>query len=121
MIDAETLQSRLDAMDIADVDCSALYAMAQQLGMIAILWDVNDVKALRPDLTREQCFAVLEQAFYEHDAYIGITWEVLYTNAEYLFPEPDEGPAPPSVLTHPPFGRVGGEATTPSSAPVAGA
>ncbi len=53
---------------------------------IAIVWRIDDVKEVRPDLTDEQCRAVLRQADESHDATIGINWEVLETHADDLFP-----------------------------------
>jgi hypothetical protein len=53
---------------------------------IAIVWHIDDVKEVRPDLTDEQCRAVLRQADERHDATIGINWEVLEINADDLFP-----------------------------------
>ncbi len=53
---------------------------------IAIVWHIDDVKEVRPDLTDEQCRAVLRQADERHDATIGINWEVLEIHADDLFP-----------------------------------
>ena len=53
---------------------------------IAIVWHIDDVKEVRPDLTDEQCRAVLRQADESHDATIGINWEVLEIHADDLFP-----------------------------------
>jgi len=53
---------------------------------IIIIWSIEDVKSLRPDLTDEQCLDVLSIAERRHDANIGINWEVLELHASYLFP-----------------------------------
>ena len=57
---------------------------------IAVVWHVDDVLRVRPDLSREQAWIVLRHAHYRHDADIGINWEVLATHAEGLFAEREE-------------------------------
>jgi hypothetical protein len=54
---------------------------------IAIVWHIDDVLGVRPDLSREQAFEVLKQAKRYHDANVGINWEVLSATAEVLFGE----------------------------------
>ena len=54
---------------------------------IAIVWHIDDVLGVRPDLSREQAFEVLKQAKRHHDANVGINWEVLSATAEVLFGE----------------------------------
>ncbi len=56
---------------------------------IAAVWSVEDVQAIRPDLTGEQAWQVLQRADTRHDATLGITWDTLEIIAEDLF-----GPAP---------------------------
>ena len=55
---------------------------------IAIVWQVEDVKSVRPDLNEEQCKQVLQECDRRHDATIGINWEVIEIHADLLFPEP---------------------------------
>ncbi len=57
---------------------------------IAIVWHIDDVLQVRPDLSREQAFQVLKQAKDNHDANIGINWDVLTDCAESLFAEREE-------------------------------
>lgn len=57
---------------------------------IAIVWHIDDVLEVRPDLSREQAFEVLKQAKENHDANIGINWDVLTDCAERLFAEREE-------------------------------
>ncbi|MFL5285239.1 MAG: hypothetical protein ACJ8AW_30750, partial [Rhodopila sp.] len=52
---------------------------------IAVTWCIEDVKEVRPDLTDEQAWQVLQQAKQEHDAGIGINWDVLKCHAQMLF------------------------------------
>jgi hypothetical protein len=56
-------------------------------GSIAIVWNVEDVLEVRPDLTEEQAKEVLRRVKHGHDANFGINWEVLTTVAGDLFPE----------------------------------
>ena len=54
---------------------------------ISIVWHVEDVLHVRPDLTELQALEVLEAAKHNHDATIGINWDVLTVTAECLFGE----------------------------------
>jgi hypothetical protein len=54
---------------------------------IEISWHIDDVKEVRPDLTDAQAREVLVLADREHDATVGINWDVLRFHADYLFPE----------------------------------
>ena len=56
---------------------------------ISIVWSVDDVKCVRPDLTKEQCCEVLVCAEHYHDASVGISWVVLETHADTLYPAGD--------------------------------
>lgn len=57
---------------------------------IAIVWGIDDVQAVRPDLTDDQAWQVLLQAEERHSAEYGITWDALYDIAGEMFgPEPD--------------------------------
>jgi hypothetical protein len=53
---------------------------------IEISWHIDDVKELRPDLSDAQARVVLEHARDQHDASIGINWDVLTFHADDLFP-----------------------------------
>lgn len=55
---------------------------------IAIIWHIDDVRYIRPDLSDEACREVLEFAERKHDADLGINWMVLETAAETLYPAP---------------------------------
>jgi hypothetical protein len=65
-----------------------LRAALAELGYhCVILWHIDDVKGLRPDLTDEQCVEVLMQCRDRHDATIGVNWDVIRFHADDLFPE----------------------------------
>jgi hypothetical protein len=53
---------------------------------INIVWTANDVQVVRPELTEEQCYQVLLVAKKEHDASVGINWDVLEIIADMLYP-----------------------------------
>ena len=57
---------------------------------IAAIWAIEDVKGVRPHLTDDQAWEVLEQVGDKHDAEWGISWTTLETVADDLFPEPDD-------------------------------
>lgn len=59
---------------------------------LAIIWCVDDVRWLRPDLDEDQAWQVLERARIHHDASVGINWETLSAAADCLYPEPEETP-----------------------------
>ena len=61
-------------------------AYLAQTGRIAILWGIDDVKAVRPDLSDDQCMKVLQECEHRHDAENGISWIVIETHANLLFP-----------------------------------
>ena len=53
---------------------------------IAIIWELDDVKSLRSDLTDDECMEVLGYVDRKHDASLGVTWETLEWHCDYLFP-----------------------------------
>lgn len=63
---------------------------------IAVIWSIEDVQEIRPDLDQYQAWNVLQAASRYHDGNIGINWDVLCWQAHLLFgPEPsDEGGQP---------------------------
>jgi hypothetical protein len=57
---------------------------------ICIIWNVEDVLCIRPDLTEDQAWQVLHDVDRYHDAGIGINWEVLEVTALSLFGDEKE-------------------------------
>jgi hypothetical protein len=53
---------------------------------VAAIWSIEDVKGVRPHLTDEQAWEVLQQVGDIHDAEYGITWMTLETVADDMFP-----------------------------------
>ncbi len=62
---------------------------------IAAIWSVEDVKNVRPHLTDEQAWEVLERVGGNHDAECGISWTTLETVADDKFPMTRTDSAPP--------------------------
>ncbi len=54
---------------------------------IAIIWSVDDVFNVRPDLDTKQAINVLKRVKSSHDACIGINWDVLKDCADDLYPK----------------------------------
>ena len=71
-----------------------IHSILAQRREIAIVWCLDDVKEVRPDLNNNQCWQVLQHAQRHHDATVGISWEVLDIVAGILFgdaaKEPDQ-------------------------------
>jgi len=58
---------------------------------ITIKWHVDDVLDVREDLTREQAREVLHRVKAEHDANLGVNWEVIEYTADHYYPDPERG------------------------------
>ena len=57
---------------------------------IAIIWSIEDVTEVRPDLSEDQAWEVLQLIRRRHDANLGVTWLTLEYAADTLFgDEPD--------------------------------
>ena len=52
---------------------------------IAIVWDVEDVQIVCPDLTDEQAMEVLRAVLHNHDADQGVNWGTIRRKAEEMF------------------------------------
>jgi len=70
-----------------EIDVHDLLARRMQ---IAVIWDIEDVQEVRPDLTDEQAWEVLQQIDRHHDATLGINWDMLECTADMLFGDAPE-------------------------------
>lgn len=68
-----------------------LHEMMHEARVIGLLWNIDDVQSLRPDLTDDQAWSVLQRVDDQMDAAIGITWDTLDGAADELFPLEDGG------------------------------
>ncbi|MEZ6129162.1 MAG: hypothetical protein R3C59_10810 [Planctomycetaceae bacterium] len=57
---------------------------------ISLVWTIDDVLAVRPDLTAEQARVALRQLKRTHDATIGVNWDVIAIVVEGLFGDPPD-------------------------------
>lgn len=62
-------------------------AALAELGFFADLWHIEDVQQVRPDLTNQQAWAVLQACREDLDSNIGIHWNVIRIHAAMLFPD----------------------------------
>ena len=60
---------------------------------IAAIWSTDDMRDIRPHLTEDQAWEVLQQVGDHHDAEWGINWTTLQTVADDLFPQPESSQA----------------------------
>lgn len=54
---------------------------------ISIIWTIEDVLYIRPDLEEYQAREVLQEIKSNHDASIGVNWSVIEFWCDELFPE----------------------------------
>jgi hypothetical protein len=57
---------------------------------VMFIWDIDDVKEVRPDLTPEQAMDVLTQCKRNHDAEVGMSWDTIRINADDMYPKPED-------------------------------
>ena len=53
---------------------------------IFISWTTEDVRELRPELTDKQCRKVLHKVRDDHDANLGISWDVIENVSYDMYP-----------------------------------
>ena len=54
---------------------------------IAAIWSTDDLRGIRPHLTEEQAWEVLQEVDDHHDAEWGINWTTLEDTADQMFPK----------------------------------
>lgn len=57
---------------------------------IGIIWAIDDVLEVRPDLSEEQAAHVLKEVQIEHNASIGVNWDFIDFITEELYAKPDD-------------------------------
>jgi hypothetical protein len=83
LVPAAVLAATRLALSRADED--ELNAVLHRRRQIAQVWGVDDVIAVRPDLTDDQAWDVLREVERTMDADTGITWRVLEDTAGGMF------------------------------------
>ncbi|HZZ26705.1 MAG TPA: hypothetical protein VFE46_01755 [Pirellulales bacterium] len=66
-----------------EIDVDEVLARRRQ---VAIIWSVEDVLEIRPDLNKEQAWEVLQRCQHQHDCEMGFTWTFIECIADDLFP-----------------------------------
>lgn len=98
---SEHVEGTLSGNQASDLTFLIKEAVKKDLGLgedkdsISISWHIDDVKEIAPDLTDDQCREVLQNADNDHDATIGVNWDVLEYHVdevreEHGLPDPDE-------------------------------
>lgn len=67
---------------MTEIDIHTFLAQSRQ---IAIVWSIEDVKEVRPHLTDNQAWEVLQLVEQSHDANFGVSWETFDSAAQSLF------------------------------------
>ncbi len=57
---------------------------------VTFTWTIDDVMYEREDLSESQAREVLKAVKRNHDAEIGVNWDVIRTHADEMFPVEDE-------------------------------
>jgi hypothetical protein len=70
--------------DYSEIDIDAVLA---QRGQVAVVWSIEDVQGVRPDLNHDQRWEVLTRCRDKHDCEYGFTWQYIEDVADDLFPK----------------------------------
>jgi hypothetical protein len=62
--------------------------LLRQRRQVAVIWSIDDIQEVRPDLTDDQAWQVLQCCHDKHDGELGLTWTTIEIVADDLFPEP---------------------------------
>ena len=88
---AEAMQRMAERIDSATDNL--IRELLQRQRQVAVTWCIADVKHVRPDLTDDQAWEVLEECRDRHDCEWGFTWTFIGDVADELFgdaPDTDE-------------------------------
>jgi len=66
---------------------SNIHEILESQKQIAVIWSIEDVREIRPDLNENQAWKVLKKCEESHDANEGITWITLEATASILYSE----------------------------------
>jgi len=73
--------------EFADQDIHDLLAKRRH---VAVIWSIEDVLSVRPDLSYDQAWEVLQACRDRHDCERGFTWMFIECVAQEMFPAPDD-------------------------------
>jgi len=68
-----------------------IHDVLKQRRQVAVIWSLEDVQGVRPDLNDDQAWEVLEECRDKHDCEYGFTWILIEVIADDLFPRPEDG------------------------------
>ncbi len=71
-----------------------IHQLLTERRQIAHIWSIEDVQGLRPDLSEDQCWDVLQHVDHHKDAELGITWLTLEMATGHLFGDAPETNGP---------------------------
>ena len=77
----------------SDDDCNTAIDVHELLAkrrQIAVIWSIEDVQEVRPDLDEEQAWEVLQYCDKAHNSSIGLNWDSIEIVADDLFPSKTE-------------------------------
>jgi hypothetical protein len=64
-----------------------IHQLLEQHRQVAVIWSIEDVRHVRPDLSDDQAWEVLGRCRDQHDCEWGFTWTFLKDVADELFPK----------------------------------
>ena len=67
------------------IDTEEIRQELAKQGKIALVWSIEDVKSLRV-VSDDEAFEVLLSVEHNHDAGIGVNWDVIAATADSMFP-----------------------------------
>jgi hypothetical protein len=71
----------------ADEGGTEILCISGEENFVRFTWSIDDVKAVRPDLTDNECMNVLERVKSEYDTSIGVSWATVEIHAGELYPK----------------------------------
>lgn len=81
--------------DFTDYDIDELLKQRRQ---VAVIWSIDDVQEVRPNLTDDESWEVLQACRKYHDCTVGFSWDHIECVAGSLFPVPETSGEPEEVL-----------------------
>jgi hypothetical protein len=84
------LRTAIDASPPPEPPEIDIHGLLAERRLIAHVWGIEDVQGVRPDLSEDQCWEVLQHVDRHKDAELGITWMALEFAAEHLFGDAPE-------------------------------
>ncbi len=84
------LEELLDFNDLSILNVDIHQLLAERCE-IAIIWSIEDVQGVRPDLNEDQAWQVLQRCERLQDCELGFNWLLIETVADDLFPAPEKG------------------------------